>query len=253
MWVMYVDESGSPSDNTLQYFALSGVAVYERSIYGLSRTIDDIHNQYFDPADAIEFHASDIRSGRSFWRNVDKDIKEQIILKLGEAIGNPNFSRWVKLFGIAIQRAYLENNGPMIYERALSELCKRFDTFLWKETQRTQSEHYGMLIFDESRLQVETRQLMTSFRNHEHEWVKTGRIVEVPFFADSRDTRLLQAADYAAFGLFRRYEYGDASFLDRIIRAFHQDSEIIHGLMHLHDNFQNCYCAACLSRRVTKK
>jgi hypothetical protein len=159
----------------------------------------------------------------------------------------------VELFGVAIQKSFLGDDGPAVYERALNELCRRFDIFLQRQLERTGQQQYGMLIFDESQLQTETRKLMYSYRTGQHEWVTTGRIAGVPFFADSRATRLLQAADYVAYSLYRRYEQGDISFFDRISQAFYSDGTVIHGLKHIHNAFNTCLCPACLSRRMSQQ
>jgi hypothetical protein len=250
---MYVDESGTPGDRESEYFVMAGIAVFERSMLGLSRALDAIQDRYIPHYPGLlEFHASEIRSprGGTYWRaHVERVVREQIIEEIGQVIGNPQFLNWVKLFGVAIQKQFLNHDSSEVYERALNELCKRFDLFLQKQQQLTNQHHYGMLIFDESQLQTETRKLMYSYRTGQHEWVTTGRIVEVPFFADSRETRLLQAADYVAYSLFRRYEHGDISYFDRIGHAFYADSDVIHGLKHLHDSFNTCLCPACLSRR----
>ncbi len=252
---MYVDESGTPGSLEMDYFVLAGIAVFERSMLGLSRALDSIQERYLPhETSTIEFHASEIRSPRkdTYWRknNIPKDILEQILQDIGGAIGNPNFLTWVKLFGVAIQQKQFGFDGTKIYERALSELCMRFDTFLTNESVRTNQQQYGMLIFDESHLQTETRNLMKMYRLNQHEFVTTGRIAEVPFFATSKESRLLQAADYVAYALFRFYKYKDGSCFDQVIQAFHQDNSVIHGLKHIHDSFNTCYCPACFSRRV---
>lgn len=257
MWVMYVDESGTPGDRESRYFVMAGVAVFERSMLGLSRALNTIQEKYIpDYTGLLEFHASELRSprGGTFWRdNVAREVREQILEEIGYAVANPSYLAWVKLFGVAIEKHFLDHDGESIYERALNELCRRFDIFLSRQHQRTRQPHLGMLIFDESQLQTETRQLMLSYRTGQHEWVTTGRIVEVPFFADSRDTRLLQAADYVAYALYRRYEHGDISLFDRISRAFDSDNGIIHGLKHIHSAFSTCLCPACLSRRLSQQ
>lgn len=255
MWVMYVDESGTPGDKESQYYVLAGIAVFERSMLGLSRALDAIQEKYIPTySDPLEFHAAELRSpkGGTYWRGVTREVREQIIGEIGHAINNPQFFSWIKLFGVAIQKSFLGNDGPAIYERALSELCRRFDIFLQKELKRTNQQHYGMLIFDESQLETETLKLMYSFRTGQHEWVATGRIAEVPFFADSRATRLLQAADYVSYALYRRYEHGDISYFDRISQAFDSDGVVIHGLKHIHSAFNTCLCPACLSRRLNR-
>ncbi|NMC44889.1 MAG: DUF3800 domain-containing protein [candidate division Zixibacteria bacterium] len=81
---------------------------------------------------------------------------------------------------------------------------------------------------------------------------KFGRVknfADAPTFANSKTTRLLQVADLVSYAIFRRYERGDTSLLDRIIHRFYRDDTVIHGLMHHTARYWECTCPACLSRR----
>ena len=66
MHVLYVDDSGSVSDHTQQYFVLGAVAVFERGIYHLMKSVDDCVTGFNlgDPQD-IELHATDMYGGRN--------------------------------------------------------------------------------------------------------------------------------------------------------------------------------------------
>jgi len=72
-------------------------------------------------------------------------------------------------------------------------------------------------------------------------------------FTDSKLTRMLQWADFVAYAVFRRYEHSDSALLDRIIGKFAQSGGVLHGLVHLLANYQECYCPACVTRRSTTK
>ena len=70
MYVLYLDESGNENDANDQFFVLAGVALFERQIYFLSQAIETIQARHFPGLQPVEFHASEIRSGRGFWRGV---------------------------------------------------------------------------------------------------------------------------------------------------------------------------------------
>ena len=74
-------------------------------------------------------------------------------------------------------------------------------------------------------------------------------MAEVPLFVDSRASRLVQLADHVAYAVFRRYESGDASFLDPILPRFDEEDGKLHGLVHMQTVNPHCMCPACMSRR----
>jgi glycogen debranching enzyme len=80
-------------------------------------------------------------------------------------------------------------------------------------------------------------------------------IADIPFFVDSRASRLTQCADAIAYAVFRRFNSGDTQYFDLIAgRLYASEDGVIHGLSHktqasiaLH-----CMCPACLSRRLAR-
>ena len=54
-------------------------------------------------------------------------------------------------------------------------------------------------------------------------------IADTPFFVDSRASRLVQIADHVAYSVFRRYNWGDAQYLDIIASRFDEADGVIHG------------------------
>ncbi len=78
------------------------------------------------------------------------------------------------------------------------------------------------------------------------------RLADVPLFADSLSTRLLQAADLVAYALWRYYEYGDDQYIQMLWPSFHSRAGRMHGLIHLTPEYQGgvCSCPPC-SRRLS--
>ena len=68
MHLFYVDESGSVSDPSQQYFVLAGVAVFERKTHWIEQNLNSIASR-FDPVtpERLELHGSPMRSGREGW------------------------------------------------------------------------------------------------------------------------------------------------------------------------------------------
>lgn len=113
------------------------------------------------------------------------------------------------MFGAAIHKASVSPNEPMEY--AFEQVCNRFDKFLGRhlsgETQR------GLIILDET-----TYETSLHFRVDGHRWGKFYDLADVPFFVNSKATRLIQYADLIAYALRRYYEEGDSNYFDIIIK-----------------------------------
>ena len=71
MYILYVDESGDPTNANDQHFVLAGIAVFERQTHWLSQQLDSLETEIFGVPDAakpqafprpVEFHASAINA-----------------------------------------------------------------------------------------------------------------------------------------------------------------------------------------------
>ena len=102
---------------------------------------------------------------------------------------------------------------------------------------------------DESKHEALFQRMAIDFKQNGTQWGRLKNFAEVPLFADSRVSRALQIADHVAYSLFRRYEYGDTSYLDIISHRFDAENRQVHGLVHLDKDIKRtCRCIACLSR-----
>jgi hypothetical protein len=244
MHLLYVDESGNPDGQEDRYFVLGGVAVFEREVYWINEQINAIAGKYFPNAE-IEFHAQAIASHRDEpWHSCPTEQRNQIIDELCGTI----CSRRVALFGVAVEK--ITTQDPVA--RAFEEICNRCDLFLRRlhaqgDTQR------ALIIFDESRYEASLQTLLAEYRSLGTRYGSTVKnFADVPFFANSKATRLLQLADLVAYAVFRRYERGDTRLLDKIISKFDTEDGVIHGLVHLTRSGSTCTCPACLTRRLPR-
>ena len=65
MYILYLDDAGSPANANEKHFVLGGFAVFERQVYWLRKKLDDLAAQLYPASPAsLEFHASEIFSGR---------------------------------------------------------------------------------------------------------------------------------------------------------------------------------------------
>jgi hypothetical protein len=251
MHVLYVDDSGSVSDTAQTYFVLGAVAVYERGIYHLIQAADDCVASFgFDEPDDVEIHGTDMYGGRGRpWSAMrERGKRENLIHCALGTLVQPNSS--VTLFAVAVHKAGVSPHDPI--EIAFEELCNRFNLFLQRKQNRFGGRPRGLIVMDESRHERPLQALARNFRVNGSKWGQFRHLAEVPFFVDSKASRIIQLADLVAWSTFRKYEYADGRFFDPLVPRFDTDGGVIHGLYHMRGSTIGtpCHCPACMSRAM---
>ncbi len=255
MQLLYIDESGSDdaastSASANQYFVVGGVAAFEKGPYFISSEIDEIQKEFLPTAGpgSIEFRASAIWNGNGEpWNSIPRADRRKLMERIYGVIARRDD---LVLFGIAMHKASFPFVHPI--QRVCEEMVGHFDKYLeyLEIVERPQhGKQRGLMIFDQSKHEKTVQALMTQYRTTGASFGRVKRLAEVPLFTDSKITRMLQLADFVAYAIFRNYETSDAQFLNIVLKRFHQDAGRLHGLCHLISNYQECYCAACLTRR----
>ncbi len=247
MHLLYLDDSGSIANKNEQYFVLGGVSVPETSVFWLSDQIEKIAERV-DPINprAVEFHASEIFGGRRIpWNRFSKEDRIQIIkdvlLVLKKAYSD------IVVFACAIHKDSFPNDDLM--SKAFEDLSSRFDMYLHRISPPGKYEK-GIIILDKSTYENSLQELAKSFRMEGNRWgSRLKHIPEVPFFVDSKASRLTQLADHIAYAVFRRYNAGDLNYFNCIEDRFDRSAGVIHGLAHLQTVNPRCTCPACLTRQ----
>jgi len=142
-----------------------------------------------------------------------------------------------------------------IVARGFRGLCTQFEFFLRRFYDATQPElqQRGLMIFDHASYERELEFLMEEFRSYgTGALAQIYNVTEVPLFTRSDATRMLQIADFVSFCIFRRYEFRDSSYFDRVAHRFDQDDRVVHGLAHRSSGASTCMCPACLTRRLRR-
>ncbi len=67
----------------------------------------------------------------------------------------------------------------------------------------------------------------------------------MPFFVDSKATRLIQYADLVSYALWRKFEKQDDEFFDAVSDAFDREGSVVHGLHHYKNRSEFCDCPGC--------
>jgi hypothetical protein len=79
VYLLYVDESGNESDPADRFFVLGGVAVFERVTYFLSQSLEAVQTKHFPGVPPLEFHASPMRTGEGFRRNIPEATRLEVL------------------------------------------------------------------------------------------------------------------------------------------------------------------------------
>ena len=246
MYLLYLDDAGSPSNPNDSYVVLGGIGVYEAQVDWFSRELDKLATPFEKNPEDIEFHASSIFSRREKpWKELSLD-QARGVLKAVLKVVSESYDT-ARLFSCAIRKADFPGEDPV--KLAFEDLCQRFDLFLSNESKSGQRDR-GMLILDESTHETSLQSLSREFRKVGTRWGSLKNIADTPFFVNSQASRLIQIADHIAYSVFRRYNAGDAQYFDIVASRFHEVDGIVHGLSHKHAGRQKCLCPACLSRRI---
>jgi hypothetical protein len=246
MHILYLDDSGSVKNPSDLHIILAGLAVFENDSYWLSKRLDQLAAQFWpDNPTSLEFRGVDILGGRKHWRGIGKSQRVEAYRKALEIIGS---STRVRLFGASIHKISISPNEPMEY--AFEQVCNRFDKFLGRlhlagDTQR------GLIILDETTYETPLQVLARNFRSDGHRWGKLYNLSDVPFFVNSKATRLIQYADLIAYALRRYFEKGDSNYFDIISKRFDSEGGVLHGLTHYAPSAASCNCISCRQKRAS--
>jgi hypothetical protein len=119
-----------------------------------------------------------------------------------------------------------------IYRGGFEGLSTMFNFFLQRKQSQSQRVGRGIVVFDEARpsLSREIRRLLAEFQSGGTRWASLGCVIETAFFFDSRSSRLMQIADFAAYAVYRWHEHGDGNYLKFIYDKFDRHGGKLHGL-----------------------
>lgn len=244
MFLLYLDDSGSVKNADDECVILGGLCCFERVPYWLSNRLDDLAQKIWpDNPKSLEFRGSDIFAGRKHWRGIPKDIRINAYV---EALSILKKDNAVTLFGAVINKAALTPEDPLEY--AFEQLANRFDLYLTRMHKQNNTQR-GLIILDKSTYETSIQTLAREFRDVGHRWGQLRSLADVPFFVDSKATRMVQYADLISYALRRYYVYRDKEYFDVISKQFDREGGVIHGLVHYTQQNSGCPCAVCLQKR----
>ncbi len=136
------------------------------------------------------------------------------------------------------------------YERGFEEMVNRFDLMLSRPSQERDEKQRGLIVVAESAYKNNLNLLAGKIARERHRWGQIRNLADIPYFAPAKSTRLLQLADFVVNAVYGYYEFGYANQFNRIAPRIDQEPGRMHGLVHIANNLQNCYCPACVTRRA---
>lgn len=265
MYLLFVDESGThPGPHP---FVLGGLAIHEDDAARMQKALDEVVvarlGRHPSNLDEYEIHASELRNARkprgatqapSIWASIDRGTRLAILDDAYRAIVTfqPTDSRLpAALFGVAVERNFHPDWSVLERERwAYEVLLGKFDTMLKMSRTQRSMPNRGLVIHD--RRVVAERDIQSwvaAWRSTAERIGQLRNLADVPLFADSRATRLLQAADIVSYAVFRRYNRQSPNSREfaAIWPSFHREADVLHGCVHYTPSFGQgeCDCEPC--------
>ncbi len=229
MHLLYADESGTLTDPNQRHFVLAGISVFEREPHWIEQELNKIAARFDSKQPhSIELHGSPMRTGRKGWDPYPKADREQAILDALKCEVSDRNPRYTRLFGAVLEKQNFA--GEDIARVAFEQLSSRFDHFLGRLHNLKNDTQRGLILFDKSSTEQRIQTLAREFKYAGHSFGVTRNYAEVPVFADSRASWLIQLADLIAYALFRHFEHGDSKYFQVIERRFDAEGGVVHGL-----------------------
>ena len=170
------------------------------------------------------------------------DERKECLRQLADLIGGWGNTR---LFGDSIDKNSFGAAPPAIppREEAFMQVVTRFDRYL-QNLGGVQT--IGLLAHDHDETSADRlTELMRHFHASGTMWGNITRIIETPFFVDSRLTVGVQLADLCAYATRRFCENNETDLFDRIYPRFDRYAGRVVGIRH-YVRGRNCACRICI-------
>jgi len=252
MYLLYLDESGQPKGHgpgSSKYFVLAGAALHEQDCDPLSRSIESLQARLLPSHPELELHATDMWAGRKEWARVPISDRRELLRAVFHHIGTWTSPRGGAplLFAAAVEKASFR--GIDLIERAHEEVFAKFNSCVTRYHLAGDS-HRALVIADDSSYEKLMQSLLPKWKRQGSRIGRMHSFIEVPLYVNSKASRLVQVADFVAWGTWQYYENRVQTFIQDINGRFDADNGVQHGLVHLQIGHRSCVCVACNSRRT---
>lgn len=245
---------------------MGGLAVHEDDALHLQRKLESfLQGRISGPPHSLnalnlELHATDIKNGKRDWAKVDYNTRLDVLHGALVTLGRYQV-RWAKFplafFGAVVDAAKVSDRRER--ERLAYELVlNKFDAML-SRVNSAPARQRGLVIHDQrvvgggKRVWTEERAIQEWTRDWRESAGRVGQLhhlADIPLFADSQASRLIQGADLVSYALWRYYGARDREYLDILLDRFDSDGVALHGLIHYSRDFATgtCDCPPCVNR-----
>ncbi len=208
MYLLYMDESGDPGFGNNNNFVLAGVAVHEGQVFRLGKQLDDIQARFFPSRQLLlGFHAYDIHGGKNEpFNHLGPTVRNQLMFEIYDCISNAGFPQMVT-FATVMDVSSAQSPHQVLHD-TFQDVLQRFNIFLTRQF-GIGLANKGLVIIDQAN-QARYREMFADFKRSGTQFQgPLANVIDIPYFAGRRDTRMLQLADFLAYAVFRRYERND--------------------------------------------
>ncbi|HSK78064.1 MAG TPA: DUF3800 domain-containing protein [Thermoanaerobaculia bacterium] len=147
--------------------------------------------------------------------------------------------RGITLFGEALDKSALPSSVHAAHE-AFSRLIDRFEVFL----KNHEENPWGIVVVDRDEAHSsQYAELLARFQQRDHSQGGVDRVIEAPFFLDSRSNSGVQVADLCVYALRRYLENGEEEPFRCIFSKFFRMPSGLCGLRHFTN--PGCSCLIC--------
>lgn len=203
MHLLYLDESGEPTDPRSDFFVLAGVIAFERVTHWVDARLGHLAARVDpDTPSAIEFHGAPMRAGKGVWRTLPSEHRAQLTVDVLNVLGQPSLG--LKVVASVIEKSTVPRNK--LLERSFENVAHLFDRFLADSWHREGRRERGVVVCDKCSAEHSLQMMSKDFKRRGHQFGKTRNFSEVPMFLDSRASRMVQLADMVAYWTYRRYQ-----------------------------------------------
>lgn len=247
MHLLYLDDSGSVADKSVNYVVLGGVCVAENNLRWLSYEIERFALELNpDNPESVEFHAAEIFQGKEEpWKSMSKVDRVDAICRTLRTLKS-GFDT-ITVFAVAVEKRPF-GRDPML--EAYERISQLFNNHLERDFKNPE---LGMILLDDTSYKTGLQGLAAEIRKTGNKKGSQNRcIVEIPVFVDSKVSRLVQLADHIAYGVFRKYNAYDTKYFSEFEGRFIFKDSSCYSLLHLTSN-PDCTCPACLTKKRNLK
>ncbi|WP_168176501.1 DUF3800 domain-containing protein [Williamsia sp. 1135] len=271
MYLLFADESGTHGGS--HAFVLGGIAIHEDDTAKLQTALDQLVIEHLGKVpinlEEYELHASELRNAKkpkmagrtnqpsSVWAFEDRKMRLSLLDAAYQAVVDfvPNNVECPPVyFGVVVDNDFHSDWTAQEREQfAYEVLLNKFDVMLKRLRVDKGLPNKGLVIHDRRVLAERDIQSWTAgWRLAAGRVGQVRNLADVPLFADSRASRLLQVADLVAYSLYRRYDPQrlETKHFAALWSSFAEGSRELHGCVHYTPNYGSgsCLCEPCSAR-----